>query len=216
MSSGKHNILFHVDGAQAIGKIPFNVTENNVDMVSISSHKMYGPKGIGALYIKRQSRIQMEPLIHGGTQEKGLRAGTLPTPLCVGFGEACNIAKQEMAEESNHLTLLRNSLLEKLESELDGVHVNGDKQNRIPGNLNISFDNVDGIVLSAAWKKTLAVSFGSACSSGRQEISHVLKALNTPHCASNAVRIGLGRQTTQEDIDKAAEIIISTVKRLRS
>lgn len=210
----EHHIHFHVDAAQAIGKIPFNVIESCVDTLSISAHKMYGPKGIGALYIRRSARIQLEPLIYGGTQERGLRAGTLPTPLCIGFGEACRLASQELDKDIEQITGLRDSLLEQLVSALESIHLNGDKQLRIPGNLNISFEGVDAMVLAAAWKDILAVSFGSACSSGRHKISHVLEALNTPHCGS-AVRIGLGRFTTQEDVDSAANIIIDTVQRLR-
>ena len=210
----ENNVLFHVDAAQTIGKIPFDVTTNNVDMASISAHKMYGPKGVGALYIRRNARIQIEPLIYGGTQERGLRAGTLPTPLCVGFGEACKISQQEIAKEKD-IAKLRDDLLKKLETGLEGIYLNGDRKKRIAGNLNISFEGVDALVLSAAWKDKIACSFGSACSSGRREVSHVLEALNSS-CNENAVRLGLGRFTTQKDVNLAAQIIIDTIQKLRT
>jgi cysteine desulfurase len=209
----EHHVIFHTDAAQAIGKIPFNVMEANADMVSISAHKMYGPKGVGALYIRRSARIQIEPLIHGGTQEKGLRAGTLPTPLCVGFGEACRIAKKEMQDENKRLLNLRNTLLTTLKAKIGDIHVNGDLDKRISGNLNIYIENVDVSKLSKALKDKIAVSFGSACSSGRYETSHVLKAIHATH--NNGIRIGLGRFTTEEDINNAANILIDAVQHLR-
>ncbi len=210
----QQNIIFHVDGAQAIGKIPFSTKENNIDMLSISAHKLYGPKGIGALYIRRNSRIVLKPLILGGAQERGLRSGTLPTPLCVGFAKACLISVNEMDKENSRILNLRNILLENIKSNLDKININGDINNRIAGNLNISFCGVYVKDVEAELKNKIAVSFGSACSSGRTETSHVINAIDST--CGTAIRFGIGRFTTKDDINKASKIIIDTINKLRN
>jgi len=172
----QHSVLFHTDAAQAAGKIPLDVEAARIDLLSIAGHKIYGPKGIGALYRRTQPPLPLEPLIRGGGQEQGLRGGTLPTPLCVGLGAACAIAGDEMAAEAARLLSLRQQLLDGICGRLAGVHVNGDLEHRIPGNLNLSFEGVAGADLLFVLGD-LALSTGSACASGHQEPSHVLRAL---------------------------------------
>jgi cysteine desulfurase len=209
-------VYFHTDAAQAVGKIPLNVDEMNIDMMSISGHKLYGPKGIGALYVRRKPRVRLEALIHGGGQERGMRSGTLPTPLCVGLGEACAIAQREMGAEAERLKGLRDRFYNKIRDKLPEVYLNGDLDSRIPGNLNLSFAYVEGEGLMMGIKD-LAVSSGSACTSASLEPSYVLRALGVEEeLAHTSLRIGIGRFTTEQDIDYAVEHIVESVQRLRA
>ncbi|MCR6632351.1 MAG: IscS subfamily cysteine desulfurase [Magnetospirillum sp.] len=208
--------FFHTDCAQAVGKIPLDVNAMNIDLMSISGHKIYGPKGIGALYVRRRPRVRLVPLINGGGQERGMRSGTLATPLCVGFGEACAIAKAEMGAEAERLRRLQTRLLGGLQQRLPEIYVNGDLDNRIPGNLNISFAFVEGEGLMMGIKD-LAVSSGSACTSASLEPSYVLRALGLDaEMAHTSIRFGLGRFTTDEDIDYAIDHVTQAVEHLRS
>jgi cysteine desulfurase len=208
-------VFFHTDCAQAVGKIPLDVNEMNIDLMSISGHKIYGPKGIGALYVRRKPRVRLQALMSGGGQERGMRSGTLPTPLCVGLGVACEIAKNEMAAESERLRMLRDRFYNKIMAELPEVYLNGDLEHRIPGNLNLSFAYVEGESLIMGIKN-LSVSSGSACTSASLEPSYVLRALGvTEDLAHTSLRIGLGRFTTEEEVDYAVAEIVSHVKRLR-
>ncbi|CAA7622344.1 IscS subfamily cysteine desulfurase [Magnetospirillum sp. SS-4] len=212
----KRGVFFHTDCAQAVGKVPLDVNAMNIDLMSISAHKLYGPKGIGALYVRRRPRVRLVPMINGGGQERGMRSGTLATPLCVGFGEACAIAKAEMASESERLMGLRNRLLGGLRQRLPEIYVNGDLDSRVPGNLNISFAFVEGEGLMMG-VKDLAVSSGSACTSASLEPSYVLRALGLDaEMAHTSLRFGLGRFTTGEDIDFAIDHIVQAVEHLRS
>ena len=207
--------LFHSDGAQAVGKIPLDVAAMKIDLLSISGHKVYGPMGVGALYVRRRPRVRLEPLFDGGGQERGLRSGTLPLPLCVGLGATCAISKAEMAEESERLGRLQRRLHEGITARLSGVQVNGDPERRIPGNLNLSFAGVDGEALIAAMPG-IAVSTGSACTSASVEPSYVLRALGIgDDLAGASIRIGFGRFTTEAEIDTAIETIAAAVTRLR-
>ncbi len=207
--------FFHTDAAQAVGKIPLDVEALNVDLMSISGHKIYGPKGIGALYVRRKPRVRLVPLIVGGGQERGFRSGTLPTPLCVGLGEACEIAGQEMGEEAKRLTKLRDRMLKGLQSNLSDLVINGDLEHRIPGNLNISFAYVEGESLMMGIKN-LSVSSGSACTSASLEPSYVLRALGVEEeMAHTSLRIGLGRFTTELEVDTAVAELVEQVTKLR-
>jgi cysteine desulfurase len=207
--------LFHTDAAQAVGKMPIDVEAMNIDLLSISGHKLYGPKGIGALYVRRRPRVRLAPLIDGGGQERGLRSGTLPTPLCVGLGTACGIAKTEMAEEGRRLLSLRTDLLSRLKSGLGDVVLNGSSEHRLAGNLNIAFPVADGQRLLDQVPE-LSLSLGSACTSAEVEPSYVLRAMGVPDAAANrSIRIGLGRFTTETEIAFAAERLIAAVDRLR-
>jgi cysteine desulfurase len=211
----KHKVFFHTDAAQAVGKIPLDVNEMNIDLMSISGHKLYGPKGIGALYVRRKPRVRLQPLMSGGGQERGMRSGTLATPLCVGLGAACEIAQKEMAAESERLHMLRDRMYKAIMEQLPEVYLNGDLEHRIPGNLNLSFAYVEGESLIMGIKN-LSVSSGSACTSASLEPSYVLRALGvTEDLAHTSLRIGLGRFTTEEDVDYAVDEIVSHVKRLR-
>ena len=212
----ERKVYFHTDAAQAVGKIPLNVDEMNIDLMSISGHKLYGPKGIGALYVRRKPRVRLEALIHGGGQERGMRSGTLPTPLCVGLGEACAIAQREMGAEAERLKGLRDRFHKKITDKLPEVYLNGDLDSRIPGNLNLSFAYVEGEGLMMGIKD-LAVSSGSACTSASLEPSYVLRALGVEEeLAHTSLRIGLGRFTTEQDVDYAVEHIVESVQRLRA
>ncbi|MBK8176868.1 MAG: IscS subfamily cysteine desulfurase [Rhodospirillales bacterium] len=209
-------VFFHTDAAQAVGKIPLDVEAMNIDLMSISGHKIYGPKGIGALYVRRRPRVRLEAIISGGGQERGMRSGTLATPLCVGLGEACRIAGEEMAAEAERLRALRDRMLDAITSRLPQVYLNGDLDHRIPGNLNISFAFVEGEGLMMGIKE-LAVSSGSACTSASLEPSYVLRALGVEEeLAHTSLRLGLGRFTTQAEVDRAVERIVGEVERLRS
>jgi cysteine desulfurase len=208
-------VFFHTDAAQAVGKIPLDVIRMNVDLLSLSSHKIYGPKGIGALYVGRKPRVRLVPLINGGGQERGLRSGTLSPALCVGLGEACSIAQKEMMQESARLLEYRNFFYEGLKRELKEIYLNGDEEFRIPGNLNISFAYVEGEGLMMG-VKDLAVSSGSACTSSSLEPSYVLQALGvSEELAHTSLRIGFGRFTTFEEVKYAMQRIIEEVNRLR-
>lgn len=208
-------ILFHTDAAQALGKIPLDVEDLNIDLMSLTSHKIYGPKGIGALYVRRKPRVRLRPLFHGGGQERGIRSGTLAPFLCVGFGEAARICNQEMEQEAARLTQLRDRLLEILTTNLEAVTLNGDLSHRLPGNLNLSFFGVEGEGLIMGLKE-LAISSGSACTSASLEPSYVLKALGVSEdLIHTSLRISLGRFTTREDIELAGQKIVSAVTRLR-
>jgi cysteine desulfurase len=207
--------FFHTDCAQAVGKIKLDVEEMNIDLMSISGHKIYGPKGIGALYVRRRPRVRLVALINGGGQERGFRSGTLPTPLCVGLGEACEIAMKEMGSEAERLRGLRDRFLTKMRERLPEIYVNGDLEQRIPGNLNISFAFVEGESLIMGIK-SLSVSSGSACTSASLEPSYVLRALGVEEeMAHTSLRIGFGRFTTEQEIDRAVDDIARHVTKLR-
>jgi cysteine desulfurase len=207
--------LFHTDAAQAIGKIPIDVKAMAIDLMSISGHKIYGPKGIGALYVRRRPRVRLVAEMDGGGQERGLRSGTLPTPLCVGLGFACALAAAEMHQEAQRLRELRDRLLRVILAEVPQAVVNGDVEQRIAGNLNIAFPGVEGEVLLARLDD-VALSTGSACTSAAIEPSYVLRAmgLEAP-LAGASLRIGLGRFTTETEVDYAAGRIAREVRRLR-
>jgi cysteine desulfurase len=208
--------FFHTDAAQAAGKIPLDVEAMNIDLMSISGHKIYGPKGIGALYVRRKPRVRLVPLIVGGGQERGFRSGTLPTPLCVGIGEAAEIAMKEMDAESKRLTKLQARMLKGLNDKLTDIHVNGDLEHRIPGNLNIGFAFVEGESLMMGIKG-LSVSSGSACTSASLEPSYVLRALGVEEdMAHTSLRIGLGRFTTEQEVDTAVDELVHHVNKLRA
>lgn len=209
-------VLFHTDAAQAAGKIPLDVVRDGVDLLSLSAHKMYGPKGVGALFVRRRDpRVTLAPQTLGGGQERGLRSGTLNVPGIAALGEACRLAVGEMVEEGERLLGLREKLLTCLISDLGGVHLNGARHPRLPGNLNVSFDGVRAHRLLAALT-VLAVSSGSACSSADTNSSRVLDAIGVPkELAASSLRIGLGRFTTDEEVEFAAEKIIETVRHLR-
>lgn len=207
-------ILFHVDAAQSTGKLPIDVEKTPVDLMSLTSHKTYGPKGIGALYVRRKPRARIAPQMHGGGHERGMRSGTLPTHQIVGMGEAYRLAKLEMAAESERLLRLRHKLWEGIK-DLEEVHLNGDAERRIAGNLNVSFNYVEGESLIMALKD-LAVSSGSACTSASLEPSYVLRALGrSDELAHSSLRFTIGRFTTEEQIDFAIAEIRKAVTRLR-
>jgi cysteine desulfurase len=208
-------VLFHTDAAQAFGKIPLDVEAMRIDLMSISGHKIYGPKGVGALYVRRRPRVRLTPLFHGGGQERGLRSGTLPTPLCVGFGAAAAIAAAEMPAESARLAGLGRRLWAGLRAALPDSRLQGSAERRIPGNLNIAFAGIDADKLLAALPE-LSLSTGSACSSAAVEPSYVMTALGLDAAAARgAVRIGLGRFTTEAEVDFAVERLVEGVRLLR-
>ncbi|EKE00647.1 MAG: hypothetical protein ACD_21C00298G0001 [uncultured bacterium] len=205
-------VLFHTDATQGVGKIPIDLQNLKIDLLSFSAHKVYGPKGIGALYLRQQPKLHLVPQIHGGEHEQGLRSGTLPTHQIVGMGEALQIAQQEMVTENQRLLALREHLWQEI-SCLDNTHLNGSLTNRIAGNLNISFGDIDGELLSAALKD-LALSTAAACN--KTQASHVLKALAVPNeLIFNTIRISLGRFTTKDEVDFAAKQIKEVVTKLR-
>ncbi|MDF4602915.1 IscS subfamily cysteine desulfurase, partial [Vibrio parahaemolyticus] len=210
----ERKIVFHVDAAQSAGKLPIDVQEMKVDLISLSAHKIYGPKGIGALYVRRKPRIRLEAQMHGGGHERGFRSGTLATHQIVGMGEAFRIAKEEMQKDYDHALALRNRLLNGVK-DLEAVTVNGDLEQRVPQNLNISFAFVEGESLLMSLKD-LAVSSGSACTSASLEPSYVLRALGMDdELAHSSVRFSFGRFTTEEEIDYAIEQIRVAVTKLR-
>lgn len=207
-------VIFHVDAAQSAGKIEIDLEAMKVDLMSLTAHKLYGPKGIGALYVRRKPRVRIEPQIHGGGHERGMRSGTLATHQIVGMGEAYRIAKEEMADENARVLALRNRLLDGLK-DIEEVYVNGDLAHRVAGNLNISFNFVEGESLMMALRN-LAVSSGSACTSASLEPSYVLRALGlNDELAHSSLRITLGRFTTEEEVDYAIEKIHEAVAKLR-
>ena len=210
----ERGIVLHVDAAQGAGKIPIDVHEMQVDLMTLSAHKLYGPKGIGALYISRRPRVRLEAQIHGGGHERGLRSGTLPTHQIVGMGEAFRIAREEMAEESARIRTLRDRLWDGL-NKMEEVYLNGDLEQRVPGNLNVSFNFVEGESLIMALKD-VAVSSGSACTSASLEPSYVLRALGrNDELAHSSLRFTIGRFTTEEEIDYTVSLIEQAVQRLR-
>jgi cysteine desulfurase len=209
-------VLFHTDGVQAVGKVPVNVMKDNVDLMSITGHKIYGPKGCGALYVRRKGpRVQLTAQMDGGGHERGMRSGTLNVPGIVGLGEACALCQAEMPEESKRMSYLRDKLKNKLMSELDEVYVNGNLEHRLPNNLNISFAYVEGESLLMGIND-VAVSSGSACTSATLEPSYVLKALGAgDDLAHSSIRFGLGRFNTEEEVDYVAAKVIDVVRKLR-
>jgi len=210
----ERGILFHTDGAQAVGKIPVDVDAMKIDLMSISGHKIYGPKGIGALYLRRRPRARIAPLIDGGGQERGMRSGTLPTPLCVGLGEAAALAQAAMVDESLRLAALRQRFLSGIKRLLPQTQLNGDAERRLPGNLNLSFPGVFAPALMEACPG-LALSTGSACTAAEVEPSFVLRALGVSEdLAAASLRIGLGRFSTEAEVDYAVETLAAAVKRL--
>jgi cysteine desulfurase len=210
----ERRILFHTDAAQAAGKIALDVEAMKIDLMSISGHKMYGPKGVGALYVRRRPRVRLMPLIDGGGQERGLRSGTLPTPLCVGLGRAAAIAAAEMEGEAARLRSLRDRLQANLMRRVDGLTINGDSEHRLAGNLNLSFPGLTAPELIEACP-TVAMSTGSACTSATVEPSYVLRALGLSDDLANAsIRLGLGRFTTPADVDFAVDALADAATRL--
>jgi len=208
-------VKFHSDCAQSFGKLPIDVEEMNIDMLSLSAHKVYGPMGVGAMYVRRKPRVRLHSLIHGGGQERGMRSGTLPVPLIVGFGKAAELAVDEMDSESARLTYLRDKMITAIQGEIDEVYLNGDAVKRLPGNVNLSFSYVEGESLMMAIGD-LAVSSGSACTSASLEPSYVLRALGvSEELAHTSIRMGIGRFTTEEEVDYAIQLICSKVQNLR-
>ena len=211
----KHNILFHTDCAQAFGKIPLDVQKMNIDLMSISSHKIYGPKGIGALYVRQKPKVRLSPITHGGRQEKGIRSGTLATPLCVGFGLATEICKKEMQKDWAHIQQISDKFLDKVLS-LEDVFLNGNRRHKIPGCNNISFLHIEGEALLLAIQN-MCLSTGSACNSANLQPSYVIsKMRHDDYYAHSAMRIGFGRMTTQKEADLFTNELIKAVKHLRS
>ncbi len=212
----ERGILFHTDAVQAVGKVPIDVNRDNIDLMSITAHKIYGPKGVGALYVRRKNpRVQISAIIDGGGHERGMRSGTLNVPGIVGLGKACAIASEEMAKESIYLAGLRDRLKDRIMSRLDETYINGTMEHRLPGNLNISFAYVEGESLLMGIND-IAVSSGSACTSATLEPSYVLKALGTgDDLAHSSIRFGIGRFNTEAEVDYVADRVVETVQRLR-
>ena len=211
----KKGVLFHTDAVQGLGKVPFDVEAAKADLVSITAHKMYGPKGVGALYVRRKPRVRIAPIIDGGGHERGMRSGTLNVAGIVGFGKAAELAKAEMEGEAKRLTALRDRLWKGLSAKLDMLHINGSMEHRLPGNLNVSFAYVEGEALMMAIKD-VAVSSGSACTSASLEPSYVLRALGIDEdLAHSSIRFGLGRFTTEEEVDFVIDLVVKAVSRLR-
>jgi cysteine desulfurase len=212
----ERGIILAVDGVQAVGKIPVDVQKDNIDLLAISAHKLYGPKGVGALYVRRRNpRVQLSAIIDGGGHERGMRSGTLNVPGIVGLGKACEICQQEMAQESERLRALRDRLKAGLEAKLDEVYINGSLEHRLPNNLNMSFAYVEGESLLMGIND-IAVSSGSACTSATLEPSYVLKALGVGEdLAHTSIRFGLGRFTTQEEVDYVIDKMVQVVTKLR-
>ena len=208
-------IVFHVDAAQSAGKVAIDMQRLKVDLMSVSGHKIYGPKGIGALYVRRKPRVRIEAQMHGGGHERGMRSGTLPVHQIVGMGEACRIARQEMAEESARIAALRDRLWQGLQS-MEEIYLNGDLEHRVTGNLNVSFNFVEGESLIMALKD-IAVSSGSACTSASLEPSYVLRAIGrSDELAHSSIRFSIGRFTTEEDIDYTIALVREKVAKLRA
>ena len=210
-------VLFHTDAVQAVGKVPLDVEEMGIDLLSLSGHKLYGPKGVGALYVRRKNpRVRLDPLIDGGGHERGMRSGTLAVQNIVGLGMACELCRKELAEETNRLLALRNRLRQGIESQLEEVSLNGHPTERLPGNLNLSFAYVEGEGLMMGMKD-VAVSSGSACTSASLEPSYVLKALGVgDDLAHSSIRFGLGRFNTEEEVDYVVDHVVDAVKKLRA
>jgi cysteine desulfurase len=212
----ENGAFFHTDAAQAAGKIPLDVNEMNIDLMSISGHKLYGPKGIGALYVRRKPRVRLKAMINGGGQERGMRSGTLSPALCVGFGSACALSEQDMGKDNEHIRRLADRLYNGLTEQLDDVVLNGDRDQRFPGNLNLSFSFVEGESLMMGMRD-VAVSSGSACTSASLEPSYVLRALGVEEeMAHTSIRMGIGRMTTESEIDYVIATIVEHVNKLRA
>jgi cysteine desulfurase len=212
----ERGVIFHTDAAQSIGKVPMDVSKRNIDLMSIAGHKMYAPKGVGALYVRRKNpRAQISAMIDGGGHERGMRSGTLNVPGIVGLGKACAIAQEEMLKESCHLAGKRNRLRDRILSRLDEVYVNGSTEHRLPGNLNLTFAHVDGESLMMALND-IALSSGSACTTAALEPSHVLRAIGiSDDLAHSSIRFGIGRFNTDAEVDYVANRVVETVMRLR-
>ena len=212
----EHGIIFAVDGVQAVGKIPVDVQKDNIDLLAISAHKLYGPKGVGALYVRRRNpRVQLSAIIDGGGHERGMRSGTLNVPGIAGLGKACELCHQEMSQEAERLRGLRDRLRAGLEAKLDEVYINGSMEHRLPNNLNMSFAYVEGESLLMGIND-VAVSSGSACTSATLEPSYVLKALGVGEdLAHTSIRFGLGRFTTEEEVDYVTDKMVQVVTKLR-
>ncbi len=207
--------VFHTDAAQALNMLPTDVIALGADLMSLSAHKAYGPKGIGALFVRRNLHVRPKPIIHGGGQEGGLRSGTLPTPLCVGFGEACRILADERDGDRKRVRALRDTFLAKLLKTVPGLRVNGDQAARHPGNLNLLFPSLDGSLLLQHLHPDVAAATGSACTSGQPEPSHVLRAIGlSPNEANASIRFSIGRFTTENDVDEAAHRVAEECKLL--
>ncbi len=213
----ERGVLFHSDAVQAVGKLPVDVEEMGIDLMSLTAHKLYGPKGVGALYVRsRNPRVRLQPMLDGGGHERGLRSGTLPVANVVGFGKACELCKQEMTEEARRLLKLRDRLHHGITEQLDEVYLNGHPTNRLPGNLNLSFAHVQSDALMMAMKD-VAVSSGSACTSASVEPSHVLRALGIgDELAHGSIRFGLGRFNTVEEVDHVIGEVVRAVKHLHN
>ncbi|MXV64441.1 aminotransferase class V-fold PLP-dependent enzyme [Natronorubrum sp. JWXQ-INN-674] len=212
-----NEVFFHTDAVQAIGYVPIDVEEMGIDLMSISAHKIYGPKGVGALYVRRRNpKVKLDPLIHGGGHERGWRSGTLNVPSIVGLGKAVQLADKEMEERRQHVDELTSYMWDRFDSELDDVVLNGHPEKRIPNNLNVSFFGVENKALVQNLQPELAVSAGSACTTGKVEASHVLQALGgNEDLWHSAVRFGLGKDNTREEIESATDKVIQSVSRLR-
>ncbi|HJX66935.1 MAG TPA: IscS subfamily cysteine desulfurase [Polyangia bacterium] len=207
--------IFHIDAVQGVGKIPFDVATSHADLVSLSAHKMYGPKGVGALYVRRKPRVRITPIIDGGGHERGMRSGTLNVPGIVGFGKAAEISAAEMAQEGKRLLALRERLRLGIEARVSNTVLNGSLEHRLPGSLNMSFAYVEGEALMMALKD-VAVSSGSACTSASLEPSYVLRAMGVPvEMAHTSIRFGLGRFNTEEEVDYVIDLVAQKVRRLR-
>jgi cysteine desulfurase len=211
----ERGVLFHTDAVQSLGRIPFDVESANADLVSLSAHKMYGPKGVGALYVRRRPRARLVAQIDGGGHERGYRSGTLNVPGIVGFGKAAELARDEMPAEASRLLALRERLRRAIQGGLDRVVVNGSLARRLPGNLNVSFEHVEGEALMIAMKD-VAVSSGSACTSASLEPSYVLRAMGVPDDMAHAsIRFGLGRFNTEEEVDHVGRLVVEKARKLR-
>jgi cysteine desulfurase len=215
----ERGVLFHSDAVQSVGKIPVDVEALHVDLLSISGHKIYGPKGVGALYVRqtRPEPIRLEPTVHGGGQERGIRSGTLNVPGIVGLGKACAVCHDLMPDEGQRLRQLRQRLYEGLMSRLDGISLNGHPELRVPGNLNLCFARVQDESLLLSLKDIVALSAGSACTSDSHEPSYVIEAIGIdPYLAHSAIRFGLGRHTTEAQIESVIDAVVDKVERLRA
>jgi cysteine desulfurase len=212
----ERGVIFHTDAAQSIGKMPINVDKQNIDLMSIAGHKLYGPKGVGALYVRNKNpRLRLSALLDGGGHERGMRSGTLNVPGIVGLGKACALAQEEMLKESCHLAGKRNRLRDRIMSRLDEVTINGSMEHRLPGNLNLSFAHVDGEALMMALND-IALSSGSACTTAAIEPSHVLRAIGvSDDLAHSSIRFGIGRFNTDAEVDYVADRIVETITHLR-
>ena len=211
-------VFFHTDAVQALGYLPIDVEEIGIDLMSISAHKIYGPKGVGALYVRRRNpKVKLNPLLHGGGHERGWRSGTLNVPAIVGFGKAVQMADRNLEERTEHVDELTSYMWDRLDDELDGVVLNGHPEDRIPNNLNISFTGVENKALVKNLQPDIAVSAGSACTTGTVEASHVLQAItDDEEVWHHAIRFGLGKDNTREEIEYATEEVIKIVNRLRN